>query len=351
MLGATFNHKVHDLQMPAKDAVQAILAEHLKMKDGSLKIADTQVEEFEKDVKKSWEADFQNAKLAGSGIVLDNTLPPRQRSAMLNDYAELATDAYRKTGDAGAAKAIAMQKIAGLYGVSNGEVMKFPPEKNYPPGRDGTHTWVYQQAADAIEARTGRKVDPKDIRFDQMDRSRTAIAYNAGQPAPYNVLYWRDEGGQKVLDMLLPERGSDVAFKGNVATMREAEARQIEQENRDRLKAIGANQTAAEFEYTGPLKTKRNSPEEAQAAADASNAFKIQRQGEWEEGRAATGAAVKSAVGAAKPAYNAVQDALGTKVLTKENFVDTRPGSFKERAGIKGIINRGGKTILPGEKK
>ena len=110
-----------------------------------------------------------------------------QRNAIMQDFAELASEHFGDYGDKDRAQAWATSQMKKLYGVSNGVLMKYPPERTYPDV-DGKHDYVYRQAADDIKAATGAEIDPKSIYLMPIP-TLTAQAFRTGQPTPYALHY------------------------------------------------------------------------------------------------------------------------------------------------------------------
>lgn len=150
-----------------------------------------------------------------------------QRTAALQDYAELALEYYRGDQNPGAAQAYAKQQMSKLYGVANGRVMKFPPTKAYPPVF-GSHDYIYGQAQADIQQFTGKRVDTKDIYLVPLpgrdaQSSPTAEAYRNGGKVPYQIFYSDRSSGQRV-DYHIP----GAAFTADPAAARVAETPQRE---------------------------------------------------------------------------------------------------------------------------
>jgi hypothetical protein len=127
-------------------------------------------------------------------------IAPEQRSAVNQDYADAAAYAYSQSGDERAAHRYAEQRIKALYGVSNGTLIKFPPQNNYP-AVGGSHDYIYTQAAQAIRTVTGRQIDPSKVYLMPLP-TVTAEAWRAGRPAPYQIHYVDEVDGQRVYRVL-----------------------------------------------------------------------------------------------------------------------------------------------------
>lgn len=328
-LGSAFNHYVHELGMTRDEAAQKILADNQRLAGGDAKVDDKVAKSFHDDVKKNAISQLEGGSFAGSGWVFSNKIGDAQRQAAAEDYAELAESNFRQFGNPDVAKAYAMNKMKQLYGVSNGTLVKYPPEKNYP-AVNGGHDWLYQQAAEEVKARTGEKVDPSSIYFVPVDRQRTALAYEAGKPAPYNLVYTHKVDGQTMVSMLYPAQGATAAFVGDPKPLLDKATadRQAAFTAADQIrKGIKAPYTAADMpENKGILGLQKNTPEERQSMADKMNA-----------GRAEARATTHEAAGLSAGAFGAVKD-----------LVDNTP-----RNPLKGKFNilPSSSPTLPGGKK
>ena len=193
----TFNHYVDDLGMTREAAAERVAQQNDPGYKSKIKVSDVDVADFQKNLRKAPAVGDLIAKKKGwfstpqvAGIM---------RQSIVSDYSELATDYYLSTGDAAGAKAYAQKKLDGLYGVSNGQVMKYPPEKIYPAmGEKPSHSYIYDQAAADVKTATGKTVAPKDIILTPLPVA-TSEAWRANRPAPYQIHYYENIGGQRVL--------------------------------------------------------------------------------------------------------------------------------------------------------
>lgn len=188
----TFNHYVDDLGMTREAAAERVAQQNDPAYRSKVKITDAEKTEFQKQIR-------------DTGVTLpkpwfsSTTTPGITRQALLNDAVEIATDYYLSTGDARGAQAYAKKKLEGLYGISNGQVMKYPPEKIYPAmGEKPSHNYIYEQAAADVKAATGKSVTSKDIVLTPLPIA-TSEAWRNNRPAPYQIHYYEDIGGQRVL--------------------------------------------------------------------------------------------------------------------------------------------------------
>jgi len=95
-----------------------------------------------------------------------------------------------------------------LYGVSNGRIMRFPPERSYPAVEDAdgnkSHAYVYAQAAAAVQSATGRAVKPEDITLVPIPFGITSERWRAGDRPPYEIWHrFTDATGQQRYEPVL----------------------------------------------------------------------------------------------------------------------------------------------------
>lgn len=166
-------------------------------------------------------------------------LTAAQQAVMDSDYIAFATDNFRQYGDEGRAKEYATQQMKKLYGVSNGRVTKYPPEKIYPPVGDTGHAYIYDQAVADIKSATGRDVLPENVYLVPTLRGATAEAWRQGKLPPYQLTYQYEdpETGQMLFDT--------VPGKSFVADPKAPMAAQTEERKTEFDAARGEARTAA----------------------------------------------------------------------------------------------------------
>ncbi len=222
--GITFNHYVNDLGMSSKDAAQRLTERNTPEWKSRVGVRDEQAKAFKdtlmKDTPASAIADAMDPGIFSRAPSV-NAMPPEQRGEMLQTYAELATDYFTHNGaDPAEAKAYASKKMQQLYGLSNGVLMKYPPEKGYPKDAEGGQGYIYEQAAKDLKTITGADVAARDIYLTPIPRA-TAEAFKAGQPAPY-LLHYREMIDGIPIWKSVPGRGftADVAAANAAITER-----------------------------------------------------------------------------------------------------------------------------------
>lgn len=123
---------------------------------------------------------------------------PAAESAMVSEYKSIYQEALVDAGgDAEAAKQAATERFRRTYGVSEfstlgNTVIRYPVEKAYPAGPDGTHEWVRDQATSALSA---EGVKAEEIYLMPLPDGGTEKDIQAGRPARYQVLYKDPETG------------------------------------------------------------------------------------------------------------------------------------------------------------
>jgi len=126
-----------------------------------------------------------------------------ERGALRADYTELAADHFAQYGDAKAAELFARNQIRKMWGpshnlVGGNRVMRYPPEHVYP-AVNGSHNWLYAQAAADIKAERGDVVAPDRLQFIPIP-GLTGDAWRQGKPAPYSVQYIDANGQMQTLN-------------------------------------------------------------------------------------------------------------------------------------------------------
>jgi len=126
-----------------------------------------------------------------------------ERGALRADYAEFAADHFAQYGDAKAAETFARNRVRAMWGPSNSltgdtRIMRYPPEHVYP-AVNGSHNWLYAQAAADIKAATGQTVAADRLQFIPIP-GLTGDAWRQGKPAPYSVQYIDANGHLQTLN-------------------------------------------------------------------------------------------------------------------------------------------------------
>jgi len=220
--GMMYKHFTNDLGLSGQEAAQRIANMNSPDYQAKVKVRNDDVKSFQSDLASPTKSDalgvLQQALMPTRGPMgllghQDiNTMPPEQKNAMLLDYAELASQHFEQYGDKNAAKSYAVQQLQKMYGVSNGALMKFPPEKAYPPAPDGTFDYIYNQAASDVKSRTGTDVKPKDVFLVPLPNGATAEDFKAGRPPSYAVGYTHLVNGVPTPDILTGANGKRAGF-------------------------------------------------------------------------------------------------------------------------------------------
>jgi hypothetical protein len=198
--GIEFNRQVNQLGRTPEEAAKILAQENdPTFKANAPKRED--VTAFEQQLRKDGvTADITSAFNPGVfSSAPAAALTVEQQSVMDSDYIAFATENFRQYGDQGRAKEYAAAQMKKLYGVSNGRVTKYPPEKAYP-AINGGHDYLYSQAAADLKSSTGEDVKPENIYFVPRLRGATAEAWRQGRQVPYEVTYLTEdpETGQMI---------------------------------------------------------------------------------------------------------------------------------------------------------
>ncbi|MDJ0513015.1 MAG: hypothetical protein QNJ62_06195 [Methyloceanibacter sp.] len=190
-----FRHAVNNLGMTDQEAAARFIrntSPEFKRTREQLK---TEIREFKKELDVDDLTSALDDVTDLSTPSLGQTL--QQEQAIMGEYVELAEEAFVDTGgDPEAAKAIAIDRMKRMYGVSKfgggNFIMRYPIEKAYR-AVGGSHDYIADQARADIKSIIGADVDQDKIIIQSIPR-RTEAAITAGQPAPYTLM-WIDEKG------------------------------------------------------------------------------------------------------------------------------------------------------------
>lgn len=228
---ALYSHYVNDLGLTAQDAAQRVVQRNAPEARRRIDVNKPATDAFRAKLRKSDVGNMLSNAFGGWFTIDPEFTAPEQVNVAAQDYADFAMDHYEQHGDETAAQTYAMQQTKKLYGAVNGRLMKFPPTRAYPAVQ-GSHDYIFEQAAGDIQRVTGRKIAPDKIYLMPIP-SATAQAFRAGRPTPYSVHYIDTVGGQQVYRTL-----PGVAFTADVgAAQREAagkfDAARRERQRRD----------------------------------------------------------------------------------------------------------------------
>jgi len=136
------------------------------------------------------------------------------------DYYEAVERGYQMHGTRDGALKFAQQFVEQNYGLMDNRIVKYPGTKAYP-ALNGSHGWMFEQAAIDVNAQRKARdlpedVKPADIIFEQMPDGSTATVYGQrNRPVPYMLLYkTRGPDGQEILDVALGSKGQPLAWYG-----------------------------------------------------------------------------------------------------------------------------------------
>ena len=208
-------------------------------------------------------------------------IPAPQRAAIAQDYVELLREGYRRMGEMERAKNFAETRLKSMYGVSNGRLMKYPPEQVFMPSDDPAKPfdYIYRQAREfAQSARPGMTVDPESVTLVPLPGFRTSETWRNRQPTRYGLAFIaKDKDGYPMWDAIMPDNDRD-AFMPDPEAERQRlseERRQGMSRLRDRVQIEPPRVTAADIPpvVAGPRGERRPlSEERRQEIANERNA-------------------------------------------------------------------------------
>ena len=211
---AIFDTMVNQRGKTADEAVQLIAQQNRPESQETRRVRDEDAKRFRDELMKRDHSSTIRSILDTNGWLPggrgEMPIGATARAALLSDYVDAAQEHYQRFGDRAAAVTFAGNEIKRMYGVSNGRIMRFPPERSYPAVMDAdgnaSHAYIYSQAAEAVRQVTGRAVKPEDVSLVPLPYGATSEAWRAGRPAPYAVWYrfMDPTGAQRFEPIYLP---------------------------------------------------------------------------------------------------------------------------------------------------
>lgn len=215
---AAYRHLMDDRGFSSEEAAQRIIdmqSDETKRTEAAMKPA---ADEFVKglaigDVTDAFDPGiFSSEPAAGFNAALSET--------MMADYREIAREKFTgpARGDADIARSMAISEMKSLYGATNingtSTLMKFPPEKYYPP-IDGAYGYLRDEALrdaqseaqpqtsldQALAGDMPKKVDVKDIYIQATPQTTDDI--RSGRLPRYRLYYATEDEGQLVWHQVL----------------------------------------------------------------------------------------------------------------------------------------------------
>ena len=262
-----FTRRTTVLGESAEDAVKAILADRLRPA-ATVAAQEEALKLFRKDHLTPDKIEAGLAVAAENGWGTDARIPTGELTggaAMRSIYKGLAEEGFRKFGNPDRAMDWAAKQMEKRFGVWNGTLTQYPPDKaGVPalPGADDPYAWVAEQAAqDASEALGGEYKAGEVVLVPIDERGvSTAMAFEGlplpmpGKPGkfavPYQVVVIPEDGSPPMVmpDIFMPDIDNYVARK-----------------NASLAPAVIADDGSTLVDAEAPLQT----PEEVKAADDA----------------------------------------------------------------------------------
>jgi GH24 family phage-related lysozyme (muramidase) len=193
-----FQHYV-ELGVPPQEAAGRVLTMNSPEYKSKVKLSDAEMADYRKTIKpETVQNAFGLAPWLGSNTPLG--FDGQQQRAIVQDFADIAADEFRRTGDASLANDYAARELKRVYGTTNAAgqqtFVKYPPEqaKGYPPVRDEngepTQAYIYDQAAAEASKFTGKEVKAGDVVLAHIPNV-TSRDWNSGAPPRYRLM-WLD---------------------------------------------------------------------------------------------------------------------------------------------------------------
>jgi GH24 family phage-related lysozyme (muramidase) len=225
-----FTRRTTQLGESAEDATKAILADRARpplaaaAQEEALKV-------FRKEFLKPEAIEAGLAEAAENGWGTDGAVPVGPETggdAMRSIYKGLAEEGFRKFNDPDRAISYAATEMGRRFGVFNGTLTQYPPEKvGLPklPNADDPYAWVAEQAASAATEQFGQEFAPGEIVLVPVEERgvSTRGAFTGlptpipGKPgkssAPYSVVVVPEDGGPVMVvpGVFLPDLDAYVA--------------------------------------------------------------------------------------------------------------------------------------------
>lgn len=231
-----FNHYVYDLGMDPGAAAARIAHENTPAFREHVKLGQPEIDAYRKQLRQTGGDDAGRAlggQFAG----------PAQAQEANQAFADLTIQNMQGGHDLTTAQAMAKQQLQRVYGMNRGgRLIKYAPEIAYP-ALNGSHDYVYQDAARSVSAWAHTKVDPNHV-FLVPIPGVTDEDMRQGRPARYRVYYSHLQNGQVVHD-LVPH---DFVVDMHAATAAASRANEAKLRDRQRFNAslVDAQARAAE---------------------------------------------------------------------------------------------------------
>lgn len=163
----------------------------------------------------------------GTGATLDT------KNQLLVEYRREFRDEFLRTGDEGVAKRRALDTLQRTWGVSSvsgsSQLMKYPPEKMYPPVA-GSHDYLTEDAMATAKEYADGEVE----RIALIPRPETRRDFQANRPPRYSLVYF--EKGSQVPEMVPGTWAMPMEEIQALQEKRNMEAREAARERRDELR-------------------------------------------------------------------------------------------------------------------
>lgn len=227
-----FNRRTQQLGESSEDAVKAILADRARPAV-SAALQDEALKGFRKDTLTPAAVEAGLATAAENGWGADAAVPSGAATggdAMRSIYRGLAEEGFRKFGDADRAMNYAAVEVGRRFGVFNGTLTQYPPDKAGVPAlpkSNDPYAWVAEQAASAATEALGVDVPPGQVVLVPVEQGGVSTrAAFTGTPTPipgktgkatvpYSVVVLPEDGSAPMVvpGVFLPDIEEYVAAK------------------------------------------------------------------------------------------------------------------------------------------
>lgn len=219
----------------AEEAAIAVIKANSREEKNRVKVTDPELKKFRDDVLTPIKAEAAIASWFKEGSGISGYfeanpgvgLAPEVKREMINDFVQIAGEAFGRNGDAELSKEIALRRLDRIWGVVeiNGErvVMRYPPTDKLPPIKmaDGSEGYGYitEQARVFAETHIGSMPGMTGTKVEKIlpvpIPGETSVEFGQlkqGESPPYAVMFSYMDDGQEVWDIAIGEPGNRFRF-------------------------------------------------------------------------------------------------------------------------------------------
>lgn len=180
-----YRRRTETLGESTEQAAKSIMAD-ARNPDNMNPVKQEQVQQFRKSSLTQEKIDSRLQSTFSSWMPFSGPALPsgEQRTALASIYSEFASEGFEVHRDPAKALAYADMKVEQQFGVQNGVLMRYPPEKTSLPSLPGIgRKWINEQAAGYVKDRMGVVVDPSQVILVPIERDgvSTSAAFRDGK--------------------------------------------------------------------------------------------------------------------------------------------------------------------------